>query len=154
MKQENIEKFNQLPLPVKLGLGIIGFIVVRNVASAVKKAVKGGGFGKDYKSQQEELEEEGVFPSYSDSVYLQFAETIYVEYWGEVFSDVEDVTPIFQKMNNEADVLKLIEAFGDRRVLFSNSKYGLGVILNRAFGNKGVAEINAILKKKGIKYQF
>lgn len=144
----------ETPTIVKVGVGVLGLYIVSKTLKNLKDVVKGDGFGKKYNTSLNELEKNNIKPSYADSTYLQFADRIYVEYWGELISDIEDVTPVFEKMNNDADMIKLTQAFGERRVLFSTSKYGLGVILNRAFGTKGVEQINAILKKKGITYRF
>jgi hypothetical protein len=140
-------------LPVKVGVGVIGVYILSKAISSLKSSL-GGEFGKNYNKDLNKLETKNILPSYSDQVYVGFADTIYSEYANEFFSDVEDVIPIINKMTNDADMLKLTQAFGDRRFMFSGTKGNLGAIIRKMFDNSEIETLNEILSRKGINYRF
>jgi hypothetical protein len=144
------QTWKNTPTFAKVGVGVIGLYIVAKSLSSLKETLKGGGFGKNYDSDLNKLEKKQVVASYTDQTYVAFADSIYTEYTSEFFHDIEDVLPIFSKLQNDADWIKLVRAFGERRVMFSSIKQGLGGILSRMFDTKELEQINAIFRKKGI----
>lgn len=66
---------------------------------------------------------------------------------------------IMEKMNTDADVYKLIEAFGDRELrapykLWGKKMHNLPSALSEILFKGEVSEINAILASKGIKFRL
>ena len=149
------QTWQETPTSLKIGVGVLSLYIFSKALSSLKSTLKGEGFGKDYSGDIKKLEKDkNIKPSYSDQVYVGFADTIYYEYLNEFYSDIEDVLPIFEKLNNDVDYIKLTQAFGERRLLFTALKGSLGVIIRRMFNTKDVASINAVLKKKNINAQF
>jgi hypothetical protein len=154
MKSKIQETWQSIPTPLKIGVGVLGLFIIAKSVKSLSETLGGKGFGKNYGADVKELEKKNIKASYSDQVYLGFADTIYYEYLNEFFSDIEDILPIFSKLNNDIDYIKLTQAFGDRRLLFQANKGSLGVIIRRMFDAEEVAQINAVLKKKNINAQF
>lgn len=105
--------------------------------------------------EQSEFIKQGMRPSYVDSQYKLFADTIYSSGFDVLFGTDEDsIYAVFRKMNNDLDVNKLIVAFGTRRIEFSSQSASLGGFLTSELDEKEREEINKILKAKSIKYKF
>lgn len=151
MKLNIKQTWQETPTALKIGVGVLGVYILSKSLASLKNTFSGGGLGKNYQSDLNKLEKSQIRPSYSDQTYVGFADSIYNEYFKEVFPDIEDVLPIFNKLNNDADFLKLEQAFGTRRLLFGTTKGTLSAVLRRAFNSKDVEQINEILQKKNIK---
>lgn len=148
------EAIKSAPIPFKIGLGVLGIYIIAKSVKSLSTTLGSKGFGKDYGADVKDLEKKNIKASYSDQVYLGFADTIYYEYLNEFYSDIEDILPIFNKLNNDIDYIKLTQGFGERRLLWQANKGSLGVIIRRMFNAKEVEQINAILKKKKINAQL
>ena len=93
-------------------------------------------------------------PTYSQTQYQVFADKIYqagVAWFG---TDEVAIYSVFQAMKNDLDILKLINAFGSRRLEFSTVMGNLAEFLYSEFDNKEITKLNSILAAQGIKYQF
>lgn len=107
------------------------------------------------KDDQARLAKEGQKPSYLDSQYKIFADAIYSAGFDVIFGSDEDaIYNVFNKMNNDLDVNKLIVAFGARRIEFSTRVEGLSQFLRSELSDSEISNINKILGTKGIKYRF
>jgi len=86
--------------------------------------------------------------SYQNTQYQIFAESLYTAMKG--FGTNENaVRDVMQRMNNNADILKLIQVFGVR------DGYGLSAWITDDFSSKDKEKyINQVLRSKGITYQF
>lgn len=105
--------------------------------------------------EQNEFIKQGMRPSFVDSQYKLFADTIYSSGFDVLFGTDEDaIYAVFRRMNNDLDVNKLIVAFGTRRIEFSTATASLGGFLTSELDEKEREEINKILKAKNIKYRF
>jgi hypothetical protein len=105
--------------------------------------------------EQNEFIKQGMRPSYVDSQYKLFADTIYSAGFDVLFGTDEDsIYAVFRRMNNDLDVNKLIVAFGTRRIEFSTVSSSLGAFLSSELDEKERGEINKILQAKNIKYRF
>lgn len=102
-------------------------------------------------------------PNYADSQYSQWADTIYQA--AGSFSGTSDsatVNSIFDLVWNDADFLKLTQAFGTRRACpwysmgfdMGCQNVGLGVFITSGFTDSAVAQFNQTLSYNGVTYQF
>jgi hypothetical protein len=93
----------------------------------------------------------GQTPSYQNTQYQIFADSLSaaMAYWGPVNTDEKAIKNVFSKMNNNADVLKLIAAFGIR------DDWGLSKWLTYELDDdEKEKNVNSVLRSKGITYQF
>jgi hypothetical protein len=103
---------------------------------------------------KDDLRKLGQTPSYSDTSYVGFADKINSAGVTGFGTDENAIYDVFQQMKNDADVLKLIAAFGNRRIEFSLAWAGLSGWLRSELDAREIAKINAILAGKGITYRF
>lgn len=107
------------------------------------------------KKDQADLVKAGQKASYIDSQYKLFADAIYSAGFDVLFGTDEDaIYAVFNKMNNDLDVNKLIIAFGARRIEFSTRVEGLAQFLTSELDASEIANINKILGSKNINYRF
>lgn len=120
---------------------------------------------KETKDTLKDLEKSGIKPSYSDSQYLSWAQNIQVQMDG-CGTGSDKLYGIFSNMKNDADINKLIVAYGTRTV----DKCGLGtgdysgdLTSTLAYKFSGVegamnpyvlTNINAYFTKRGMKFRF
>ena len=128
-----------------LGAGIGGTIFL---------LIKGKKLIEYYKNRQEQktiegdIKKTGADPSYLDSQYILFADTLYTAMKG-AGTDEEAVAGVMYKMKNGADVLKLINAFGQK------DGYSLTEWIADDFSQEDKTfYINNVLAKKGIQFKF
>lgn len=107
------------------------------------------------KKDQAELIRSGQRPSYVDSQYKIFADAIYSAGFDVLFGTDEDaIYSVFNRMNNDLDINKLIVAFGARRIEFSTRVESLSEFLRSELDDREVEQVNKILSSKNIKYRF
>lgn len=111
------------------------------------------------------LEEQGQKPSYPNSQYGLFANSIYESMRYCVGDDYSTVVNIMKKMNNNIDVAKLVQAYDIRQLycfgIASGMPKDLFTAINAELGNEylgvtayRVRDINKNWKAKGITYQI
>jgi len=157
MKQQTFENFDRLLEPKKLiSIGIlclIAFLIIwflwrklKNSTSDLVQKIKDDKQLSDYmeKSKQE--------LTYSEQEYQSMAEQLYNAMYGYGTKN-EVVKEVFEKMNNDADVYKLIMVFGKRQ-----GWPGWGVseeTLYEWIDNDYASDyVNEILSRKGISVRF
>jgi len=98
----------------------------------------------------------GQRPSFGDTVYVGFADRIVsASTTFNVFGGKQKaIYAIFSQLNNDIDVLKLVQAFGQRRKEFTLFWDSLAGYLDGELNNSEIGKINDILKSKGIRYRF
>jgi len=108
------------------------------------------------KKDESKLISEGQKPTYLDTAYKGYADSIYTARSANNFlgTDEDAIYSVFQKMKNDLDVAKLITAFGERRLSFSLTSANLGGFLNDELDSTELGIINSGLRSKNIKYQF
>lgn len=107
------------------------------------------------KKDQAEMIRSGQRASYVDSQYKIFADAIYSAGFDVLFGTNEDaIYSVFNRMNNDLDVNKLIVAFGARRIEFSTRVESLSEFLRSELDDKEIGNINKILGTKNINYRF
>ena len=60
------------------------------------------------------LKDKGILPSYNDSNYVQLADELETDLAGQLTTNEDGVKSIYDKMANDADIIKLNTAFGTR----------------------------------------
>lgn len=148
---------------VVIGGSIVAIIIVAKIYKGIKNA-KAFNLQTETSSQAvNDLKyfiQNGINPSYPDSQYqswsLQITEAI-----SGCGSDFLTITNVFQNMQNEADVLKLISTFGSRQfnycmqfLRFSHPNMSLPAALAFKLSSDQLLQIDNILSTKGIKYRF
>jgi hypothetical protein len=153
------------------GVAITGYLLIKIYNSIKANADKRDSleFSKNAQSELNSLKMRGIKPSYSATQYQGFASKLVIALDG-CGSDEEAVFGVFENMNNKADVLNLISAFGVRYyqpcAATSPIAYGRWVIDSKTYGGNlsswlsydltqsELKKINAILTTKGIDYKF
>jgi hypothetical protein len=69
-------------------------------------------------------------------------------------TDETALLSVFNKLKNDCDLAQLFASFGLRRQEFYTTSYDLRWWVYDELGKTEIAEINRILRTKGIKYQF
>lgn len=105
-------------------------------------------------NDEKKFKSQGQKQSYADGQYNVFADSLYSAFIYWAGTDEDTIYSIMNKMNNDVDVSKLIQAFGTRRQEFTTMKYSLGAFITDEMGQSEVAKINDIFAKKGITYRF
>lgn len=116
-----------------------------------------------------DLENLGILPTLYDTEYENFSQEL-VQAMNGCGTDEASIYSVFGKMANDADVLKLIQAFGVRYyqpcVWTSPVSYTLWLANDQAFGGglpawlgydldaSEIAKVNSILRSKQISFQF
>ena len=101
-----------------VGVLLVGFIVGRKIYMTIVKSQqekRNREYLRDVDSDISKNQQSGVKPSFSDSNYMSFANTIYNSMRYCVGDDYGSVESTMKKMNNDLDVAKLIKAFGVRQ---------------------------------------
>lgn len=164
--------YERQPAAVKViavgGLALAGWLVYRAIKrkqdeKAASQAAQAAA------SELANLANQGVTPTYSDSQFQSFCDTL-VQAMNGCGTNEDSIYQIFGYMQNEADIRKLITTFGVRYIepcwisesdayavwLFNDKAYGgeLGSWLNFDLRASEIAKVNSILKGNGINYQF
>lgn len=153
---------------VVVGGGLVAFLVLKRVYKAVfptEAEIRNKALERNIDSEISKMQGSGKKPTFSDSNYNAFANTIYNSMRfaaGDSYSNVEST---MKRMQNDLDVAKLIKAFGTRQDYFFGLPAGnpmdLFTYVQKELGNDWggltgyrVTRINEDWKKKGIKYQI
>ena len=172
MANKAYQYYTELPAWAKgvvvVGGSLVAFLVLRRVYKAVfpsEQQKKNRQLTQNVNTEIKQLEFKGQKPSFNESQYLTFANTIFngIRYCvGDDYGVVEDT---MKKMRNDLDVAKLVSAYGKRRRacfgiptggeddLFTSVQAELGQEF-AGLTNYRIGRINADWKKKGITYQL
>jgi hypothetical protein len=130
------------------GIGsIVLFSQIRNLYGFVRQTGQNIQTG----AELQQWSNVGQTPSYQNTQYQIFADSLSaaMAYWGPVNTDEKAIKNVFSQMNNNADVLKLISAFGVR------DDWGLSKWLTYELDDdEKEKNVNSVLRSKGITYQF
>lgn len=105
-------------------------------------------------NDEKKFKAQGEKQSYADGQYNVFADSLYSAFIYWAGTDEDTIYSIMDKMKNNLDVSKLIQAFGTRRQEFTTMQYSLGAFITDEMGTSEVAKINQIFANKGITYRF
>lgn len=167
-----LEVWNGLPTWAKGVIAVGGVTVVFIIGRKLYKVVfpsssekKNRELVQDINSEINNASNQGQKPSYQDSNYVTFANTIYNSMRYCAGDDYGTVELNMKKMKNDLDVAKLIKAFGTRQDYCFGIPVGspmdLFTYVQKELGNDWggltnyrVQNINSNWKSKGIKYQL
>jgi len=164
--------YEQQPSAVKVivvaGIGLLGYSIYqaikrnedeKNASKAATAAV----------SELAALAARGIYPSYGDSQFYVFINTLVQSMTG-CGTDTDMIFHVFRQIKNEADVRKLIQLFGVQYyqpcVWTSPVSYAIWQVNDKAYGGdlatwlsydlsqSEISTINSILKGNGLIYQF
>lgn len=148
------EAFNNLPqwskgiiaISAIVAVGLVGFVIYKNFKPRTKEE-------KELDKDEDIFISQGQKPSFPKSQYRAFADTIQQENLS-FNTDEEKIYDIFKQMKNDLDIVMLIQAFGERRPLYTFRDVGLAPFLNEDLSKSEIGEINKILTAKNIKFRF
>lgn len=131
-------------------LGGGGYFLWRMFGS---KSYEGNTAKATLKDLNGELKKRGLTPSYIDSNYKALADQIHeaMKYLG---TDEDAILSVMRKMNNDADLLKLMDAFGSRDYAYGFYAKNLPQWFTAELDEDDIADINNILKSRKIQYRF
>ena len=153
---------------VVAGLGLLGYSVYRTFKrdQDEKNASQAAAAAK---SELQALAAQGIYPSYNDSQYEIYVNTL-VQSMGGCGTDEGMIYQVFGSMRNAADIRKLIIAFGVQYyqpcVWTSPVSYAVWQVNDKAYGgdiatwlsydlgDSEIAKVNSILRTNGIDLQF
>ena len=153
---------------VVVGGAVALFFVGKKVYKAVfpsESEKKNKQLLNDVNNEIRNYQQQGQQPSFAESQYETFANTIYNSMRFAAGDDYATVELTMKKMKNNIDVAKLLKAFGKRQDYFFGIPTGdpmdLFTYVQKELGNDylgltnyRVRNINADWKKKGITYQI
>lgn len=149
-------------------VSIATYTIYRNIKN--KKAIdEANEAAKTAKKDLEVLAKRGIKPTKMDTEYLTLATKLHQAMDG-CATDENAIYAVFTSLSNDADVLKLIDAFGVRylvpcagsepisytRYLFDSKTFGgsIATWLQYDLTPGEVKKVNDILAKKSIQYRF
>jgi hypothetical protein len=150
------------------GIAALGYVVYRSIKKSedIKQANQAAGLAAGELGQ---LAQQGIYPTLTDLAFEQMSQTITTAIDG-CGTDEDAIFGVFNQLNNDADVRKLIVVFGVRYTqpcsITSPISYAMWLANDEAFGgplnvflrydlsDSDISKINSILRSKGIAYQF
>lgn len=163
------------------GIVIVGGIgIAYIVGTNIVKIVKSASAAANEKAKQAEIQNDlnslsnnGVVPTYTDSQYASWADSIQAALTGcdytmsaSVFGILTDtgtaVWDVLSNLKNDADFLKLSKAYGTTRVItkhfycgyFDDVTGSLTTVLTRILNPQELSKINERLRSNGLKSQI
>lgn len=159
--------------------GVTNVVVVGGVAFALYRWYQSDKKRKDLAAanaaaqlaatELEKLIAQGTYPSYYDSQYENLSQQL-VEAMNGCGTDEQKVYNVFRQLQNDADMLKLLVQFGVRFYtpcassqpisyalwLWDSQRFGgpISTWLGYDLTSGEISKINAILRDRGINYQF
>lgn len=108
---------------------------------------------KSKKDIDELTKGKGVKATHLDTTYASFADQLYqsMRYIG---TNEGVVYSVLNKMKNDVDVLKLLQAFGRRGYIYNWYQYNLPQWIVEEFNKEDIDKINQILRKRDIQFRF
>jgi hypothetical protein len=164
MEKSNSTASTSIPGWAKGVIIIIIIVVVLFIAYKIYKKVSDFQMGsdkEDVKDTQQELNaliQGGTRPSYGQAQFSQWASSLRESFDG-CGTDNKVWKNIFTSMKNKADVLALIATYGVRTYdscgpWTGDTTGGLAAALNSEISESEMSELNTILSKKNITFQF
>jgi len=164
--------YERQPPAVKIivvaGMGLLGYSVYQAVKrkQEEKKAAEAAAVAA---RELAALAAGGVYPSYGDSQFYVFINTLVQSMTG-CGTDEATIYQVFRQIRNEADIRRLIQLFGVQYyqpcVWTSPVSYAVWQVNDRAYGGDlatwlsydlgqtEISNINSILKGNGLNFQF
>lgn len=151
-----MKEFYKLPIGVKIVVIIIAILLINRLIKKLTTPPPPPPSPTPASSEIRDLEKIGIKPSYPDSQYLSWSEKL--QYALNYFNTDEDaVYSVFEKLKNQADLNKLITAFGVRPIetfVFITEDVTLSEAITSQMDTDEIKKVNGILAKKGINFNF
>lgn len=164
--------YERQPPAVKIivvaGLGLLGYSIYRSIKrdQDERRALEAA---RAAATELAGLANQGVYPSYNDSQFYVFVDTLMQAMTG-CGTDEAMIYQVFRQIKNEADIRRLIQLFGIQYYQpcvwtswlsytiwqFNDKAYGgdLGTWLSYDLSQSEINNINSILKGNGVSFQF
>lgn len=155
-------------ITVALGTALIGYTIYKRW-KARQELKEANRTAESAEKELKDLGSQGVHPTLADSQFLALSEAL-VEAMNDCGTDEDIVYNVFKQMKNEADIRKLISAFGVRyyrpcaadqpisylKYQFNDKAFGGGLAtwLTYDLAADEIKKINNILTSNGVKFQF
>lgn len=155
-----------------IAAGVAGYYALRNLAKDIKRKKELAEKNKAAKLAEEELaslSQKGIVPTLSNSEFENMAQSL-AEAMNDCGTDEDRIYDVFRRLKNDADIRKLVSAFGIRyyrpcaadqpiaaiRYQFDDKAYGgpLGEWLTYDLNASEIKKVNDILKSNRINYAF
>lgn len=159
--------------------GVVNVVVVGGVAFAAYTIYKNAQRKKDLQEAGQsataaekrlaELAAAGIYPSYDEASYLSMSDSL-VQAMSGCGTDEDAIFNAFRSLQNEADLMALISAFGVRyyqpcvwtspiaysQWLINDKAYGgdLGTWLGYDLSASDISRVNSIIGEKSINFSF
>lgn len=167
MKESGISKtFSSLPTWAKgvIAIGAVGALFaiglsVKNFVKRKRENSEAKGATENTQSTLRELAKRGIFPKYNDMQYKSWADRLY-QLMNGYGTDEAGIYDVMKQMQNDADIAKLIEAYGVRKLstgaynLSPDSSANLISALSDELDSNETFIVNGILAKRGITFRF
>lgn len=150
-----------------IGLVALGLWGGFKIISALSKTVEAvtPSWGEDKQKAEDKLKEstdkdekklndQGITASYPETTYKQLADKLDIAMTAFFGTDEEAIYNVFRQIKNDLDLVKLIEAFGIRRLEFNIRWGNLGAWLQADLNNQEMAKVNSILAANGVSGRF
>ena len=98
-----------------------------------------------------DIQASGQQPSYTDTSYNNLADRIESAVKSHIFTDKDGIFDVFKLLKKDVDFLKLIKAFGQRRMQFTLAYGDLGAFLGSVLNSDDMNQVNSIMAANGLK---
>ncbi len=137
-----------LPYLKLLGVVVIALVIAYYIGSRTGKAKK-----ENEAEDQLKKEIDRAALTYEQTQYSALADDLEAAMYG--FRDNENtVYAVMAKMRNRSDLLQLIKSFGMRRIIWTWGNSNLNAWINNRLDTAEIAQVNDILARNSIDYQF
>ncbi len=134
-----------------LNVGIFAAAVMLAAYYLGSRTGKGKSVSADSEALAAEMAQSPL--TYETSQYDSYADKLYVA-MHDISDDEETIYSVFNKMRNKSDVLKLILAYGEKRIPLTIGNSTLPQWISAKLNPKEIAKINDILQRNLIQYEF
>jgi len=142
--------FNLIPKEARVSLAIIGG---GYLAYAIYKKLNPSEEDKAQNQLDKEAKELGK-GTLQESEYKSLANSLYDAFMTAFGTDEDAIYGVFNKLGNDADIRRLIAAFGYRRAEWGFTDYDLPYFIKDELDATEIRYVNQILSAKNIKYRF
>lgn len=136
---------------------LLAYLIYKGISKALKPAPANEGQIDSAGDEIKALQESGQITHYTQSQINGFADKLFQAMDGQGTNE-DQIKEVMNYMQNKADVLELIKAFGVRDYedgFFLVYQYNLTQWLNEEMDEADIKEfVNDVLKAKGIDYSF
>lgn len=136
------------------GGGYLIYYLIKNLKEGLK-SLQDLKEKKQLQSDKEELINSGMKPTYQQTQYNKYADSLW-SCLGGATEDEDCIRDVMRAMKNDVDVLTLIEAYGTRDIGFWSTKNLdlVSAIREYLYSSEVETYVNLPLRNNKVKYQF